>query len=88
MLHAKLNCPAATSTNNTVSPPLFVCIRREVRCFWYLRHICSKNSDSQSPVAHYIERLLLDSSLPPQQIAWYVKSLTSEEEQVVTRGRQ
>jgi hypothetical protein len=62
--------------------PLFVCIGREVRCFWYLRHICSKNSDWQSPVAHNIERLLLDSSLPPQQIAWYVKSLTSEEEQV------
>ena len=41
-LHAKLNCPAATSANDTVSPPLFVCIRREVRCFWYLRHICSK----------------------------------------------
>ena len=36
----------------------------------------------QSSVAPYIERLLLDSSLPPHQIAWYVKSLTSEEELV------
>lgn len=34
------------------------------------------------------ERLLLYSSLPPHQIAWYVKSLTPEEELVGDTRRQ